>query len=58
MMAASIFPFTQEGGCMMRHVLRALARFEAHWVGDAIGVICLFALGYAGLLIGYGLGLQ
>lgn len=43
---------------MMARLLRAMARFEAHWVGDAIGVICLFALGYAGLLIGYGLGLQ
>ena len=57
-MAASIFPFTQEGGCMMRHVLCAFARFEAHWVSDAVGVICLFAMGYAGLLIGCGLGLK
>lgn len=43
---------------MMARLLRALARLEAHWVGDAIDVICLFALGYAGLLIGCGLGLK
>ncbi|WP_268871789.1 hypothetical protein [Cypionkella psychrotolerans] len=42
----------------MRQVLRALARFEAHWAGDAVGAICLFAMGYFGLLIGYGLGLK
>lgn len=58
MMAVTNFPFVEEGGCMMRQVLRALARFEAHWAGDAVGAICLFAMGYFGLLIGYGLGLK
>ena len=27
-----------------------------NWIGDIIGAICLFGIGYAALFIGYGLG--
>ena len=43
---------------MMARLLRAMARLDAHWMGDFIGSVCLFALLYAGLLLGYGMGLK
>lgn len=43
---------------MMAHLLRALARLEAHWTGDLIGVVSVCLLLFAGLWIGAGAGLQ
>jgi hypothetical protein len=43
---------------MMARLFRALARLDAHWAGDLIGSICLFAMLYVGLLLGYGMGLK
>ena len=43
---------------MMARILRAMARLDTHWVGDLIGSICLVALLYGGLLLGYGMGLK
>lgn len=37
---------------MMARILRALARLDAHWVGDLIGSICMFTMLYFGLLLG------
>lgn len=39
-------------------ILRALARLDDHWIGDLIGVVALFALGWGGLVIGYAAGLK
>jgi hypothetical protein len=43
---------------MMARFLRALARFNDHWVADAIGAISVFAIGYGCLFLGAGLGLK
>ena len=43
---------------MMARILRAMARLDAHWVGDLTGSICLFAMLYVGLLLGCGMGLK
>ena len=40
----------------MMRLLRALARLDDTWVGDLIGVCCLFGGGYLALVVGYGLG--
>lgn len=37
----------------MRTILAACRRLDEHWVGDLIAALCLFALGYAALLLGY-----
>ena len=42
----------------MARLLRAMARIDAHWMGDLIGSLCLFAMVYCGLLLGYGMGLK
>lgn len=42
---------------MMARFLRALARLDDHWLGDAIACASLFALLYGGLLIGHAWGL-
>lgn len=51
-------PENEKGGRMMARLLRAMARLDAHWAGDLIGSICLFAMLYVGLLLGYGMGLK
>lgn len=43
---------------MMARILRALARFEDHWIGDLIGVVSLFAIGWSWMLLGYAWGLE
>lgn len=43
---------------MMARLFRALARLDAHWIGDLIGSVCLFAMLYVGLLLGYGMDLR
>jgi hypothetical protein len=37
----------------MHKLHAACRRLDDHWVGDLIGVICLFGLGYAALLLGH-----
>ena len=37
----------------MRNLRAACRRLDDHWVGDLTGVLCLFGLGYAALLLGY-----
>lgn len=38
---------------IFRCVWRWLAALDDHWIGDAIGVICLFGLGYSALVAGH-----
>lgn len=54
---ASGLIFRYIGGCMTR-VLRALARLDDHWIGDLIGVLCLFGCFYGLLFIGFAMGLK
>lgn len=42
---------------MMARLKRALARIEDHWLADLIGVVCIFALLWFGLLFGHAWGL-
>lgn len=42
---------------MMARFLRALARLDDHWIGDAVGVAGLFGLLWAGLVFGHAWGL-
>ena len=42
----------------MKHFLKAARRLDDHWVGDLLGAVCIFALGYLVLLLGHGAGLQ
>lgn len=34
-------------------LLRAARALDDHWLGDLIGAVCLFALGWMGLAIGW-----
>lgn len=43
---------------MMARLMRAMARLDAHWMGDLIGAACLFSMLFMGLFIGAGLGLK
>lgn len=43
---------------MMALLFRALARLEDHWLGDLIGVVSLFGILWAGLVLGHAWGLQ
>jgi hypothetical protein len=44
-MAARHSPSPQEkGGRMMARLMRAVARFEEHWLADQLGGLSLFAL--------------
>jgi hypothetical protein len=44
-MAAWNSPSPQEkGGRMMARLMRAVARFEEHWLADLLGGLSLFAL--------------
>jgi hypothetical protein len=43
---------------MMARILSALARLEDHWIGDLIGVVCLFGIGWSWMLLGYAWGLE
>lgn len=43
---------------MMAGLLRAMARLDDHWIGDAIGAVALFALGYGALFLGFAWGFQ
>ncbi len=40
----------------MRRLFAAMARLDDHWIGDAIGVFCLFAMLIMGLFANLGLG--
>jgi hypothetical protein len=42
----------------MASFLRALARFEDHWLADLIGAISLFGLLWIGLFLGFAMGLK
>lgn len=41
------------GGKFAQAVLRAARALDDHWIGDLIGAVCLFALGWMGLAIGW-----
>jgi len=41
------------GGKFARAVFRAARDLDDHWIGDLIGAVCLFALGWMGLAIGW-----
>lgn len=43
---------------LARRILRALARFEDHWIADLIGAVGLFAIGWSWMLLGYAWGLE
>lgn len=43
---------------LARRILSALARLEDHWIGDLIGVVSLFAIGWSWMLLGYAWGLE
>lgn len=43
---------------MMARILRALARFEEHWIADLIGAVGLFAIGWSWMILGYAWGLE
>lgn len=51
--AAPLPPETATWRTTMRNLRAACRRLDDHWVGDLIGVLCLFGLGYAALLLGY-----
>lgn len=43
-----------DGWCaFMRRIGRATRALDDHWIGDAIGVVCLFAGLWLALLIGW-----
>lgn len=42
-------------GGVLRRLLRAARAFEDSWVGDLVGVICLFATLYIALVAGWAL---
>lgn len=46
------FPFTI-WSTPMRKLLTACRRLDDHWVGDLIGVLFLFAFGYAAVFLGF-----
>lgn len=37
----------------MTTLIRALRALEAHWIGDLIGAVCLFALLFGFLTLGW-----
>ncbi|WP_333815660.1 hypothetical protein [Tabrizicola sp.] len=41
------------GGKFAQAVLRAARALDDHWIGDLIGAVCLFALGWMGFAIGW-----
>ena len=41
---------------MFARLRAALARLDDHWIGDLIGVVCLFPMMPLGLFIGLALG--
>lgn len=43
---------------ILQVIWRGLVALDDHWIGDLIGVICLFGLGYIGLVAAYILGGQ
>ena len=43
---------------MMTRIWRLAQRIDAHWTGDLLGVVFLFAGGYGALLIGWAVGLK
>lgn len=38
--------------------LRVMARIDAHWIGDAIGAVCLFAGLWGCLFLGFAWGFE
>lgn len=38
-----------------RRIRAASDWLDGHWLGDLLGVICLFGIGFAALLIGWGM---
>lgn len=46
------FPFTSRS-TPMRKLLATCRRLDDHWVGDLIGVLFLFAFGYAAVFLGF-----
>lgn len=44
---------TGRGGKIARAVIRAARGLDDHWIGDLIGAVGLFALGWMGLAIGW-----
>jgi len=45
-------------GAFSRALWRGLRALQRHWIGDLIGAASLFALLWAALLIGHGLGVS
>lgn len=53
-------PSADRGGAdggrgVLRRIFRAARAFEDSWVGDLVGVICLFATLYVALVAGWAL---